>query len=499
LVFAVDEDGNLETRTDRELYALATANGLWQPAVRLTTDAVEDAVPALVAPGGAPICIWNAGGTLTYSPLSAWNPKSVYGAEKLADEAATLDGVTMPGGAAVAYTVQGTNGIDIVASFYDAALDRWSLPRQLTYDEDAETSLSLGADGGNLVIAYLKTQTLRTNLTVEINGQAQVVENVPQPGRTDLCLLRHALGNDLAVMPGSFRVEPPNPAPGSNATLRVTVENRGDLALQNLQVAFYDGDPQNKGTPIGAARIIVGPLIGGATQEVSVVWTVPAELRTHELHAVADPALAIEDRDRSNNKAVLTTVLPDLTIETSWSDDLGPAGVLLTTRLLNMGVIPAEMVGVSWRLGSAGGEEIARTNIISLAAGQSYEIACPWDASGRYFPNAFVPVYAVVDPTNTVAEMNESNNSYPQSVRVVPSGTPRILTLTLPDLTAAKLVVEGAGLTATNLVVESAESLAKPIQWSSEANATITTNTLGQFEIRLAPSGSARFYRVKGQ
>ncbi len=499
LVFAVDEDGNLETQTDRELYAVSTANSVWQPAARLTTDTVEDAVPALVAPNGMPICVWNAGGTLTYSPMNPWKPKPVYGAETLANEAATLAGVKLPGGAAVAYTVQGTNGIDIVASFYDVALDRWSLPRQLTHDEDAESSLSLASNGTNLVIAYLKTQTLRTAMDVEINGQMQHLESVPQPGRTDLCLLRHALGNDVAVVPGSFRLEPANPAPGSNATLRATIENRGDLSLQNLQIIFYDGDPHNGGATIGTTQVIPGPFIGGSTQEVSAVWTVPPDLRAHDLYVVADPALAITDRDRSNNSAARTAVLPDLTIETSWSDDLGPAGVLLTSRVLNVGVIPAEMVGISWRLGSVEGEEIARTNIISLAAGQSYEASSVWDTSGRYFSSAFMTVYAVVDPTNTVAELDETNNIYPQSVRVVPSWTPRILSLTVPDPVTARLVVEGAGLSVTNLLVESTESLAKPIQWGTEVNAVIRTNVSGQLEVQFPLRGALRFYRIKAE
>jgi len=171
----------------------------------------------------------------------------------------------------------------------------------------------------------------------------------------------------------------------------------------------------------------------------------------------------------------------------------------LTTRLLNTGVIPAEMVGVSWQLGSVNGEEIARTNIMSLAAGQSYEIACPWNAAGRYFPSAFVPVYAVVDPTNTVAEMDETNNSYPQSVRVVPSGTPRILSLTVPDALTAKLTVGGSSFSATKLAVEGTVSLAAPISWVPETNAVITTNLTGQLEIRLPQNGPARYYRVKGQ
>jgi hypothetical protein len=97
VVLAVDEDGNLDTTTDRELCQLSTANGAWQTAIRLTDDSVEDAMPLLVAPSGVPMCVWNADGTLVYAKLQDWNPRPVYSEYTLANEAPSLDGVTMQG------------------------------------------------------------------------------------------------------------------------------------------------------------------------------------------------------------------------------------------------------------------------------------------------------------------------------------------------------------------------------------------------------------------
>src|SRR5262249_54772170 len=148
-----------------------------------------------------------------------------------------------------------------VGAFYDATLDRWSLPRQLTSDEDVEKSLALGFDGTNVVVAYLRTATVRTNIDLDIDGQPQHIENVPRPGRTDLCLLRYLTGIDLAVRPESLLIDPPNPAPGSQATNKVIVENRGESAAQNFQVTFYDGDPSTGGAPIGS-QTVAAPLVG---------------------------------------------------------------------------------------------------------------------------------------------------------------------------------------------------------------------------------------------
>ncbi len=151
VVFAVDEDGDLNTSTDRELYEVFTVEGVWQAARQLTDDQVEDSLPTLVAPNGVPICVWSAGGTLTYTTLNPWNPKPVFSAVTLSTQAPALEAVTLPAGAAAAYAVQGSNGVDIVCSYYDANLDVWSLPVGLTQDDAVESALSLTWDGQQLV------------------------------------------------------------------------------------------------------------------------------------------------------------------------------------------------------------------------------------------------------------------------------------------------------------------------------------------------------------
>ncbi len=412
VVLAIDEDGDPNTTTDCELYLLSTAKGAWQTAIQLTSDFNEDALPALVAPDGVPMCVWSAGGTLVYSLLYDWNPRPVYGEYTLANEAPSLDAVTMPGGAAIAYTVQGPNGVDIVASFYDADLDCWSLPRQLTTDEHAETALSLVCDAGELVIAYLKTQTLRTGMDVEIEGQIHHIENVPQPGRTDLYILRHALANDLAVVAESIVLDPANPAPGTAATIRATIENGGDLPLQEAVAVFYDGDPSHGGVPIGERHVIPGTLTAGGRENASVSWSVPSEASSHRLFVVVDPCLVVDDRDRSNNVLSVRTVLPDLAVETCRSTEVASTTMALTARVVNIGVIPAGAFGVSWRLGAADGEEIGTSTIESLIAGGAYEATFIWDTSGHLDGGQHAQVFAVADSAGVVPEFDEANNAY---------------------------------------------------------------------------------------
>jgi hypothetical protein len=416
LVFLVDRDGDPETVEDRELYRLSTQAGLWQEAERLTDDTVEDALPVLIAPQGEPMLVWKADETLMYTWVLTWSPKPVYEKYTPATEAPTLDGVTLPGGAAIAYSVQAPEGIDIVAAFYDADLDQWSLPRQLTRDAHAESSLAMAFDGTELVIAYLKTETLREDMKIELGGQLHLVEDVPQPGRTDLYVLRHTLGHDLAVAAGSLALSPANPAPGTRADITATIDNRGDRPAQNVLVAFYDGDPDAGGGPIGQTTI-TGPLVAGGSADVTVPWDLPAAPGPRRLFVVADPLLSIDDRDRTNNMAVKGVSLPDLAIETAWSDPVSKSAVALTARVINDGVVPSGSFDVSWRLYTADGEEIGRTTVASLNAGSSHEAAFLWEVQTPIQPGHSVPIHVVADPDKAILEFDEFNNTTFHSVR----------------------------------------------------------------------------------
>ncbi len=411
VAFIVDTDGDPSTQSDRELYSISTVGGSWQKVARLTDDSLEDASPALMTPGGSPMCVWKAGGELVYSYLRSWNPRNVYSESTDTNDVVTLEGVTMPVGAAIAYTVQGPNGVDIMAAFYDASLDVWSLPRQLTFDEGTESALSLACDGNDLVIAYLKTQTLHEGMDIEINGQMQHLENVPQPGRTDLYMLRHTLAHDPAIAVQSLTVQPSNPAPGQAATISAIVENKGDLPLANLQVAFYDGDPCEGGTVIGSMQTIPGILIAGGKQTISIPWNVPLGERSHRIFVVVDPNATVDDRNPGNNRASKLTVLPDLAVETCWSGEFSSTEVLLTARLTNTGVIMSGPFRASWRLRAEDGKEIATSEIGVIPAGGVCEISQIWDAGKDLEPNEPARVIIVVDSAMTVPEFNEGNNS----------------------------------------------------------------------------------------
>lgn len=415
-VFAVDEDGDLDTTTDRELYQIATSGDVWGAATRITNDTVEDSLPTLVAPNGTPICVWNAGGTLKYSNLNSWNPKTVYSEYTISNEAATLDGVTMPGGAAIAYAVQLPTGVDIVASFYDASLDIWSLPRQLTNDADVETALSLGYDGTQLVIGYLKNRTVRGPVDVEIDGVMQHLEDIPQPSQTDLCILRHTLGSDLAV--GTITVAPVNPVPGTSATITATVENRGDLPEAGIDVVFFDGDPLSSGIQIGSTQNIAGPLLAGKSTDVSVSWSVPVDGNAHRLYVVVDRDLSVDDRDRSNNTGNIWVLTPDIAVDTPQLVGTAGTQMIVQSKLSNISQYPAPAVPWEIRLNNASGTLLGSGTTDPVVAGASTIISATFDTSGLSGQSA--TIYVVADPQQTITDSDRSNNVSTSVVDLLP-------------------------------------------------------------------------------
>ncbi|MFC1591399.1 DUF1566 domain-containing protein [Thermodesulfobacteriota bacterium] len=410
VVLAVDEDGDPDNMTDQELYLISTQGGIWQAGQRLTNNSVQDALPVLVAPdGGGAMLVWSSDSTLMYAFLNDWTPGEVYAQDTLSNKAPTLDGLTLPGGAAIAYSVQSSEGVDVVAAFYDAGLDQWSLPRQLTRDEHAESALSLAFDGSELVMAYLKTQTLHEDIEVDLGGQIQTIEGVPQPGRTDLYVLRHTLGHDLAVTPGSVNFSPSNPKPGTLAEIQATIENRGDLPAQDIIVTAYDGDPNVGGNSIGQKSI---NLIAGGSQVVTFSWNVPTDLNSHLVFVVVDPALSFNDRDRSNNTGSAWSVMPDLVVETGRSESVSTTEVSLTTRIANAGVIPSGLFNVCWRLGAEAGQVLGCREVQTIVAGGARESTLVWDHSAHTPQDEAATVYIIVDNDDAVAESDETNNTH---------------------------------------------------------------------------------------
>lgn len=416
VLFITDEDGDVETTEDRELLSMSSLGGVWEAAESLPLPAKAIDLPLILPMSSMTIAVWKTSDTLFYSPLTPWMPREVYPEYSLANQAPSLAGIVMPEGAAIAYTVQGEKGVDIVVSFYNEMFNLWSMPRQLTDDEHAEISIDMAMEGEQLLLTYVKTETTRAEVNVAIEGTTYTISNVPQPGRSDLMLLRHTPGHDLAITPGTLRSDPPNPLPGSVATVTARIENRGDYLSGYTEVVFYLGNPNEGGVPMYTEQIM-DVLISGGFRDIVFQWPVPPVIHPMEMYVVFDPWMFIPDRDRSNNTASKWMLLPDLEIITGTSEAFAENQLLVSVRIKNSGSVRTGSFSVTFHLDSRNGPEIGRITIDELAAGATYDASVILQLIGIKEDRKFVTIHAIADAEDSVREWSEDNNTLAVSAR----------------------------------------------------------------------------------
>jgi subtilase family serine protease len=268
------------------------------------------------------------------------------------------------------------------------------------------------------------------------------------------------------------------------------------LPVQNFLVQFYDGDPQQGGVLIGEPITVTNLVMGGATQAVSVTWTVPNDGWSHVIYVVVDPSLSIEDRDRSNNSASGAMILPDLQVASCWNSQVSASSKLLGVRIINAGRAAAGAFNVSWRLGSADGVELGRTPVDALAAGQATEVAWGWDVPQWAATNIFVAIYAIADSDGAVEESDESNNVAAQVLSVAQASAAAITSCTVENNGVVRLTFVVAGLAVSASVIESAPSLDGGGAWSVESGASVTNTAAGMYEATVPVRDGVGFYRL---
>ena len=407
LVFSMDADGDLATVDDQELYGCTFGGGQWGPYTRLTSNSLQDTRPYVRYDAGCEVLVvWyqegrivSATGLALADPVEAGEVGIGSGAQdfKLATGSDGQMAAVWQGAG-----VEGVAASDPYILNYDPDRGLWSHGVRLLEDPALERGFSATfGESGNLILAYSKVA-----VEEDTNG-------VPVFGAVDLCVLDHPVGPDPAI--GAYGIALSTNAVdfGEDVQVRVTVENRGDLQVTNLAVCVYAGDPAAGGALIGETQR-VARVLGGTSEVVTVAWTIPEALSNVVLHAVADPGLETDDRNRANNTATLAALMPDLSVEGASAMNETTNVRLLSASVMNEGAVPvAEGTQVTFRRGAPEGELLAADTLGALVFGTNgvYDAGFRWDMSGTVFTSAFEVVYIAVDPTNGVDEIEEANNT----------------------------------------------------------------------------------------
>jgi len=419
ILFSGDTDGSNDTPEDRELFFVAFGGGSWGPVVQLTDDGpgeeVEDANPQVAYDAlGNLLIAWYRGGDLvtaaSLDPLthsvvvdSDSGPSSGLADFRLAHDAG--------GRISLVWMDASEERSDLWSAIYDPALQVWTKAQQLTFDESMEHAMApVLVAGGDLLVLYNKVQTVYETRWVDVAGEQVEVDNVPALDQSDLYLLRHQISGDLAMFAEDVSIEPGNPLAGQEVTISAVVRNLGDLPAVDIDVFIYDDDPGSN-QPVGRVAID-GPLVGGDQAEVSWNWAVPIYGGTNTLYLVVDPALEQEDRDRTNNTALVAGYMqPDVAIDSMRVSSLAGWDRLITIRVLNTGAL--KLTGIDLRLlvrPAVGNTLIVPlSTTATLAPGAYQDLTWVLHGSPRFGGETSITVMA--DPHNSLVEADEGNNT----------------------------------------------------------------------------------------
>ena len=423
-VFCTDADDNMDTTTDQELWAATYSGGAWSVPTRLTNDAVCDAAPRLAYSGATLRLAWLKGDDIRFATGTdvANSTVVVTPHESMGSKDFDLV-ISASGRIALVWSDASETYQDLWVSYYEPTQQAWSKSRQLTFDDAAERFVSGAFDTADKLFAvYDKTQTQYADQQVEINGQTVDVQGVPGAGQSDLYYLSYQMRGDLAVARQDVNVTPPNPLPGTTATITAKIRNIGESPASNIQVAFYAGNPDAGGTLIQMA-VVAGPLVGGGEAETSASWSVPASADALAVYVRIDPNLVQEDRDRTNNTASFWVLAPDLTISQISVQAAGPHRII-TVRVANEGTLDVPGVDVVLRRDSTDGEVLTTFSVTEpILAGAYRDLSWVWLNVAPIVGDS-IPVFAIVDEDDLINEFDEENNVRSTTLANAPPSSP---------------------------------------------------------------------------
>ena len=406
-----DMDNDLATTGDTELFHCVWNEGTstWSALTRYTNDALADRnAKVAVDTAGQVYALWQRGSELVMDRNLANTPSAVRtdaATAGFADFSLALS----PGGNVVALWQEMTDfGSDAHYRVFDPASNTWGLDTLLSQDSDLERSFSTAWDNmGNLVLAYDNVTVTKQNKIVALEGGGTVeVTGVPQPGQVDLNLAKRALVKDLTLSANGLTAAGTTYLPGDAITLKAMVKNSGNVAVENVPVSFYNGDPAAGGTLIQTVTL-PGWLKAADEAEATINWTIPAPAIARTVFVKVDPAGIVTEASETNNTLSLPLNGVDLELEYVSGNVLpdGSARVVAKVKSLSAPDSPVTMLRLWKKDGTAALSEV---NVSQLTPGDSVEI--PLDLPAASQPEGGQAYRLTLDEEALTGDVDPSNN-----------------------------------------------------------------------------------------
>ena len=406
-----DLDGALANDSDQEVFHTIYTNGSWSAPVQFTPTGVTNKnVRAVVSAVGDTYLLWESNLNLVMDRnFSGTNRLVRPGSQTagFADYAVTLGPA---GNLVLLWQGMSTNGSDAHYAVYDPVSATWSRDELLSQDPSLERSFApVWDEVGNLTVAYNKVEILYTNQTVQLEGGGEItLTNVPQRGRVDLVVTKRALVKDLALEPGDFVAAGVNYLPGDPLTLTAVVRNPGNLAVSNVVVGFYDGDPDASGVLLTNVTFS-GWFEAATTNVASVVWGVPEPARPHVLYAVVNRAGVTSEFDETNNVQSVSIGGTDLAAAFVACQAETNGAVRVLAQVHNLGAPAASNSVLAIRREGATGAPLATAAVPALGPGQLAQVALDLPAGTQPGGTAAYRLFA--DDTQVNPDVNPVNNT----------------------------------------------------------------------------------------
>lgn len=324
LILPRDPDPN--TANDEYLLSYSWNGTSWSQSTTFAAGNTDNQLPSAVydATGEGQI-IWRRGSDLVQASLSNPTPRMIrQGSESVAFNNLRL--LSNPeGNLTLIWQEIASNGPSgIFAQIYDPLSQTWSLDLQLQADQRMSRDVrGYYGEDGQMHLAYLSTEILRTSKTVVIDGQAVTITNIPVDGASDLRLLERPVTNDLAVSNHDLILTPELPDIGQSAIAELDVKNAGDLAANNFQVNLYAGDPDMGGILVGSVRVTT-PIIAGDHRVLSIPFS---NLIGGDIVAVVDALDEVTELTNANNRATVHLTLAPQSHTINGRVSVGPTGL----------------------------------------------------------------------------------------------------------------------------------------------------------------------------
>ena len=419
--WTADRDGLLTNDTDQALFVCQLSENSWLEPLQYPTNGLSNKnIHLAVSPSEDVYAIWQEGANLVMDVNFSGNQTLVRADAQtvgFADYAMTYG---PQGNIVLLWQEMSTNGSDTRYSVYDPTSGTWSKNATLFNDSALERSFSpVWDDAGNLNFAYNKVEIILTNKTVELEeGGFVTVSNVPQEGRVDIGVMVRRLITDVAIMPGDFTVDGVNYLPYDAITLSTRVRNVGDIAVSNLMVAFYDGNPTQSGTLI-TNLFWSGWLEGAATNAVlSALWVVPEPATNRTLYAVANAGHMFTEFTANNNTQSVAIGGTDLSVSLISAMPETNGAMRVIAQVHNLGAPTATNSTLALRRMNTSGAPLSTVGVPALEPGRLAQVALDLSPATQPQGEAFYTLFA--DETHGIPDVDTNNNTVTFAVDLLP-------------------------------------------------------------------------------